>query len=370
MYLEGIHQKKEPPAGAHLLPAGLAQPIDSTMHLQFSRSGIRARMATNALKRFNLEGLTYYNDGLRFEGEHWNEELVRTAIALMGREPVMTPSIDVTELAAADKPPPTFAPTREHLRKINRHTTRDFTLDELHVFERYIMNDVPSRTVSVRFTVQALEQLALSYKEGRSRLIGHDRMQMVGHTFDADVVKVKIRGVEAHYLRTLEYIPKHPQNEIHILNEQSSVYAFCSAGIWAGSKVQFVEVEQPGDLPSLYMLEVDYDPEELRPVSANEVSFVFIGALRAVGSRQLSPAEESPAPKLAEEESGQALTEEESGQSQSNEPNPETPKWESFSLTSQAQPSRLQSRLRTTTPSSTLRSRLKSKTLQHNTLKA
>lgn len=180
------------------------------------------------------------------------------------------------------------------LRIINKqHAVKSMKAEDVRIYDRYVVNDAPTRGM-LWFTKTALDKLAVDFRQGRSRLVNHDKTRIIGRTFAAEVVKKKIRGLTANWVKVREYLPVTPMNAEHIHNRDNGTYAFDSIG-FAGGKIDLVE--KPVGDKTRYFLQIDYDVNDLPVLEAGEVSDVFLGNVFGAGNdKQQSAAVDIPAP--------------------------------------------------------------------------
>lgn len=254
------------------------------MYLTLSRRFIElATPADSIIKPIKLEGVKYDVSGVRFENAIYtlNQAAVISA-ALLGESATITLRSGSRRGA--------FKPTSSHLATINeRHAERDRELDDFYIYQRVPVNNLPSRTIGIRFSDRALGKFAIDAQAGRARLRGHVRSDIVGRVFDGEVISEKVRGLDAKWLLTTEYIsrrtldgePMNRELETKVVNGE---YGFDSIGFYPGSKVEFKEFNVGND--SVQVIEIDYDESEQFPLEFREVSFVHLGELKGVGSRK------------------------------------------------------------------------------------
>lgn len=180
--------------------------------------------------------------------------------------------------------------TDEDLEIINgAHADGSVGREDIFVFERFVINDIPSRQRGLKFTEAALEAIAEDFDAGRTRLIGHRHDRMVGRTFQAELVEDTVLGREGKFVKTREFIPRTPANQQLITNIRTGVYSFDSIGFHPGSAVELVEDDEENEF-----VQIDYDPDEQHPLFAKEVSFVHLGEMKSAGSgREMSTGDES-----------------------------------------------------------------------------
>ena len=181
-----------------------------------------------------------------------------------------------------------LAPTEEDLDIINRlHAVEKQTTSTIKIYERYVVNDYPSRNM-LWFTEGALGKFAQDFEQGRSRLLYHNKEKVVGRTFAASVVRSTVRGIDANWVKVKEYVPITKGNEETIAQLGAGTYAFDSIG-FSGGYMDVKEVkrkDRDGSDRTYYYLSIDYRPEELPPLEAGEVSYVFIGAIYGAGNNK------------------------------------------------------------------------------------
>ena len=266
------------------------------MDLRLSRRYIELGVPGGAFKsEIKLDGMTYDRAGVRFDVGLWTvNQAAIVGASIIGEGAVVS-------LSAGTRRRREFSATSKHLEVINaNHTETDRELEDFHIFQRVPVNDVPSRTIGIKFTTRALEKFAADANEGRARLRGHNKADIVGRTFAGEVVEDTVRGIEGNWLLTTEYISARtvdgdPMNRELITQHVNGELAFDSIGFYPGSKIEFKEFEA-GER-RLQIIEIDHDPGEQFPLEMREVSFVHLGELRGVGSRlqSLSGADDNPA---------------------------------------------------------------------------
>lgn len=274
------------------------------MHFQRDRRFLMLKTPRAAVRQIGLEGVTYDEDQVRFDVRLYDEQLAAIAAAAMTGAMVPVPG---AELASRRK---RYEPGKQELDLINaRHRQRqaEFTADELFIFERYPANNVVSRSIRLRFTDRALAKMAKDATAGRSRLMHHNDVQVVGRTIFGEVVEEDVRGFSGKYLRTIEYMPRTDGKKEVISDVEAGILSYDSAGVYLGSAVKLKDLEVDGR--SLSVIEVDYDPSDKSPLEMNEISFVYLGELQGVGSKQGDPARNSANGGGAVPAAGASLTE-------------------------------------------------------------
>lgn len=179
--------------------------------------------------------------------------------------------------------------TNADLEAINRFTAEDLAADDVFVFERYVINDQPSRSIGLVFTTRALEKMAGDFSGGRSRLLYHDRGDVVGATFSAEVVEETVNGLKASWVRTREYMLRGGRHAGVIEDVRGGVLRYDSVGLRLGSAIEFIDIEDSS------FIRIDYDEDEQGPLEAEEVSFVYLGEMRGTGQRNAFASMEVPA---------------------------------------------------------------------------
>lgn len=259
-------------------------------HLEPSRNYFHVRLLRNVnlAAASKLEGFDVTDNGSvgRFARTMYTPQLANlAAYVMLGFEIETDPSaatLDANPNEPSEKGFSALAVSESDLQIINRdHAVKAQTADTIAVFERFVVNDSPARN-GIWFTKRALEKFAADYQQGRSRLLHHSRESIVGRTFAADVVKKKIRGISANWVRVREYIPRIPANEETIANIESGVYAFDSIG-FSGGEPELVEYKVSEDR-TRYFLKIDFNPEGVPVLEAGEVSYVFLGAIYGAGN--------------------------------------------------------------------------------------
>lgn len=257
------------------------------MNLELSRRHIELRAPAGAIhKRIQLDGIKYDAGGVRFEsGLYTINQAAILSAALIGESASI-------ELRTPRSKRGGYQATSKDLEIINsKHAEQERALEDFHIYQRVPVNNVPSRTIGIRFTDAVLDKFVLDATEGRARLRGHNKADIVGRTFAAEVVEETVRGIDGKWLLTTEFISRRtidgePMNSELITKHVNGELAFDSIGFYPGSKVEFKEFEAGNQ--RLSIIEIDYDPTEQHPVEMREVSFVHLGELKAVGSRMQS----------------------------------------------------------------------------------
>ena len=166
------------------------------------------------------------------------------------------------------------------LRIINqRHSSEELQAEDVEIFERYVANDQLMRR-PLRFTKAALERFAESFREGRTVLLDHDERRPIGHTFAADVVKARVRGISANWLRVKFYAVTKGASEQRLQDIQdvkTGVRKYDSIEA-RGGKWTYMEEKISGETVGFY--EVDDAPD----LEAGELSIVYLGAVKGAGS--------------------------------------------------------------------------------------
>lgn len=261
------------------------------MQFQRDRRFLMLKTPRQAVRQLALEGVTYDEDQVRFDVRLYDEQLAMIAAAAMTGAMVPIPG---AELGSRRK---RFEPGKEELDLINsRHRTRqkEFSADELFIFERYPANNIMSRSIRLRFTDRALTKMAQDATAGRSRLMHHNDVQVVGRTIFGEVVEESIRGFSGKYLRTIEYMPRTDGKKEVISDVEAGILSYDSVGVYLGGAVEFKDIEEGGR--SLSIIEVDYDPGDKNPLEMHEISFVYLGELKGVGSKNSAGDRAVPAP--------------------------------------------------------------------------
>ena len=254
------------------------------MHLSVSRRYIELQTPkTSIVNPFKLEGMKFDVAGVRFENALYTiDQAAIVSASLLGETAMIT-----LRTGGRRKK---FKPTSAHLKTINEnHAEQDRELDDFFIYQRVPVNNMPSRTIGLRFTDRALEKFALDSQAGRARLRGHVRGDIVGRVFDGEVIDEEVRGLSAKWLLTTEYISRRtldgsPMNEELLTKVVNGEYSFDSIGFYPGSKIEFKEFDSGSG--RLQVIEIDYDESEQFPLEYREVSFVHLGELKGVGSRK------------------------------------------------------------------------------------
>lgn len=263
------------------------------MLLESSRRYFTLRApAGSVINELNLDGIKYDASGVRFETEVYT--LTQAAVlsaSIMCQTVSVKLEANTGRIAAGER---LNVATEDNLKLVNeRHTEREFKLDELFFYLRMPVNNVPSRTIGLMFTENAIAKFAGDADAGKARLRNHDRKDMVGRIFAGKVVDATVRGISGKYLQTLEYIPRSSANEQLILNIESGVYSSDSIGFTTGSKIDVKEFTDDTN-KTFRVIEIDYDPEDRVPLEMRESSFVHMGELKAVGSNKKLGADDVP----------------------------------------------------------------------------
>lgn len=258
------------------------------MQFQRDRRFLMLKTPRAVVRRLDLEGVSYDDDQVRFDARLYDEQLAGIVSAAITGAMLPVPGM---ELRSRRK---RYQPGDQELELINemhRQREQPFTADELFIFERYPANNIMSRSIRVRFTDRALGKMAQDATAGRSRIMHHNDTQIVGRTIFGEVVEEDVRGFAGKYLRTIEYIPRTESKSEIISDIEAGILSYDSVGVYLGGSVEFKDIEVGGN--SLSVIEVDYDPGDTSPLEMHEISFVYLGELNGVGSKQGDPARQS-----------------------------------------------------------------------------
>lgn len=255
------------------------------MQLSKSRRYIELSIPLRTIEKpIELEGITYDQNAVRFDSGIWSiDQAAIVSAALSG----LSASISLASAGSSRKE---FKAGKSELDLINsRHAETPLELDDLYIYQRMPVNNVMSRTIGIKFTDAALDKFALDAQAGRARLRSHNRSDIVGRVFDAEVVTDTVRGIEGKWLRTTEYIPKRtlsgePMNAELLTQVGAGVYSSDSIGFNPGSKIEFKDLEVGGKMYSVIL--IDYDAGEQAPLELREISFVHLGEIKGAGSRK------------------------------------------------------------------------------------
>jgi hypothetical protein len=252
--------------------------------MQFVRSGkyIALKAPSRLISRLELTGVSYDDDQVRFDAKYYDEGLATIAAAAITGNPILVQS---EQLRSRKR----YEPGQEELDLINaKHKQRkeDYGADDLFIYERYPANNLVSRSVRLRFTERALAKMARDATEGRSRIMHHYDAAVVGRTVFGEVVKETIRGHEGAYLRTVEYIPRTDGKAEIISDVESGILSYDSVGVVLGSATEYLDMEDENGPFSI--LQIDFNSDDRRQLELNEISFVHLGELRGVGSKNKS----------------------------------------------------------------------------------
>lgn len=229
--------------------------------------------------KFDLQGVHYDDHQVRFDKRIWDESGIS----------IVSHAITGTRL---NLPTPArfmqggFEPGEEELEVINRYhakRTAPYTEEELYIFERYPANNVPSRSIRLRFTKRALQKMAADATAGRTRLLYHEDNQPVGRTIFGEVVDANVQGVSGYYLRTVEYMEYADDDAMKAIRRvQSGIFNSDSVGVYLGTAIEYKDIED--DDGSFSIIEVDLDESSRQPLELHEISFVHLGELVGVGA--------------------------------------------------------------------------------------
>ena len=266
------------------------------MNLTESRRYIELTVPTASLpNRLELDGIKYDAAGVRFEKEIFTVNQVAIMSASMLGE---SASITLRE-GKEKKKRKAYQASASDLEIINtRHAEKERSLEDFDIYQRVPVNNVPSRTIGIRFTDRALDKFALDAIGGRARLRSHIKSDIVGRVFNGEVIEDTVRGITGKWLLTTEFISSRtiagdPMNAELITKRINGEIGYDSIGFYPGSAIEFKELEVEGS--RLSIIEIDYDSSEQHPLEMREVSFVHLGELKAVGSHLTSVDELSDA---------------------------------------------------------------------------
>lgn len=250
--------------------------------MQFKKSGrfLALQVPKVAVRQLDIEGVLYDDDQVRFDAKYYDEGLATIAASAITSSVLRVPTLELRSRRRM------YEPGKDELDLINeRHRNRreKYAADELFIYERYPANSIPSRSIRLRFTDRALGKMALDAMEGRSRLMYHNDAAVVGRAVFGEVVKETIRGYEAAYLRTIEYIPRTAAKQNVIEDVEAGILSYDSVGVNLGRAVKYVDLEDENGQFSI--IEVDFDSEDRSPLDLQEISFVHLGELYGVGSK-------------------------------------------------------------------------------------
>ena len=125
------------------------------MDLSKSRRYIELSTPTASLPtRLTLEGIKYDQSGVRFDSAIYSVNQAAVLSAAMLGEPA---SITLRESNGNKRKK--FKPGKSHLEAINKHTTEERELDDFYVYQRVPVNNIPSRTLGLRFTEKIWRRL-------------------------------------------------------------------------------------------------------------------------------------------------------------------------------------------------------------------
>jgi hypothetical protein len=171
------------------------------------------------------------------------------------------------------------------LRAINEHAHVALTKDQVRVFTDYAIHNKRLVTRPLQFTTAALEAMAEQAKAGRSILHNHRTGEPLGSSFDAEVVRETVRGVEADWVRIKWFgvvsDDTSPERRQRLLDCATGVYRFGSVGV-SGGKRKVKDVETPDGWD--YWLEIDADDTLL----LEEYSRVHMGAAQGAGDMKFT----------------------------------------------------------------------------------
>lgn len=258
------------------------------MQFQRDRRFLMLKAPRNGVRRLELEGVSYDEDQVRFDVRLYDEQLASIAAAALMGAMVPVPGMELRSRRKRYEP---GSQELELINEMHRQRQQAYTADELFIFERYPANNITSRSIRLRFTDRALAKMAQDATAGRSRIMHHNDHQVVGRTIFGEVVEEDVRGFAGKYLRTIEYIPRTDGKAEVISDIEAGILSYDSVGVYLGSAVEFKDVEVGG--VSLSVIEVDYDPGDTSPLEMHEISFVYLGELNGVGSKQGDPARQS-----------------------------------------------------------------------------
>lgn len=232
-----------------------------------------------------LPGVKQVESGLLFDKPRYGQDDVQfIAMASLGEAVEITTETDAGQA---------FEVTNDDLARINQQAWKPLRKEDVLCFERYVVNDQISSSRSVQFTARALEKIAADYRQGRQRLLFHDRRLPLGMTLDASVVEAEVFNVKGKWVKTREFIPLGALSDQDRTRLESGVMRYDSIGI-SGGKWEWVENDD------VSFIRIDHDPEYRRPLNAREVSFVYLGEMWGAGgdrqARQLVHENEPSAP--------------------------------------------------------------------------
>lgn len=240
---------------------------------------------------FHLEGVGVQHleqeNTVRLDREVFNDQLTELITRLSAGQIGYVTGNNPIALSAEDEPGEEAPVVRmldatdDDIRIINaNHSVKQLKADDVRVYERYVVNDAIAR-IGIQFTRQSLDVFAANFKQGRSRLMYHNQADVVGRTFSADVVRKKIRGVTANWVRVKEYLLNDDATRPIIAKLDAGILAFDSIG-FTGGKYDMQEVKMGSE--TVPVLLISPQQNSLRPLEAAEVSYVFLGAMYGAGN--------------------------------------------------------------------------------------
>lgn len=230
-----------------------------------------------------IEGLTVHGNGeLQFNKPLFNQYTAGFVTLHLSGAHVTTPPVPTLTTLVV--------PTDKDLEIINSgHALRELTADDIKVYQRWVMNNQPSRSGLI-FTDRALKKFATDFAQGRTVLLYHDQSLPLGRTFAASVVTDTVREVQGKWVKTKLYIPRIDEDgaaleytRMPITMLDTGVFAFDSIG-FGGGKLKGIRVGD-GD-NARYYLQIDHDPGQQFELEAGELSFVFMGNIRGAGNNK------------------------------------------------------------------------------------
>lgn len=232
-----------------------------------------------------IEGVTVHANGeLQFSKPLFNRLTAGFVTLHLSGAQVQTPPLPTTTKLVA--------PTEKDLKIINEsHALRELADDEIKIYERWVINNQPSRT-GLLFTDRALKKFAADFAQGRTVLLYHNQQMPLGRTFAGKTAKATIREIKGTWVVVRLYIPTVDADgdaldytRMPITMLDTGVFAFDSIG-FGGGRLKGKRVGE-GEHERFY-LEIDYDPGQQMELEAGELSFVFMGNIRGAGNNKQS----------------------------------------------------------------------------------
>lgn len=177
------------------------------------------------------------------------------------------------------------------LQTINEnHSEIELSEEDLVLFRDWVAHDeVPD--VGMRrplaFTEDALNKLAQDFRKGRTFNLHHQTRRQVGSTFDAEVSRNSVGGIEANWLSVKWYaVTKNAtrQRKQDITDMSTGVLPYTSMEV-RGGKWEMKEMDVEDEEMSYF--EISDNPEEpgTERLEAEGIARVHLGAVRGAGSK-------------------------------------------------------------------------------------